>query len=185
MASSYPQGQQTGAYIQTTIIQDQQVLRTVDLKGEDFRNILMRLYEALGMHEKSINQRTAGFYPLTEFIDGNVFFPDPALSSTTSQKPDLRQEFVKVINYGPLPNTAQTSQPHGITIDANTTFTQIYATATNPVSPFEFVPIPYVSATDPNGTIEISVDGTNVYITTAEDWSAYTRCLVVLKYLKN
>jgi hypothetical protein len=194
MASSYPQGQSTGAYIQTTTIQDQQVLRTIDLKSEDFRTLLMRLYENIGTLEKSINQRTAGFYPLEEFINGNVFFPNPALDSTTSQKPELRQEFRKVINFGTLPAGGSAALPvaHGITVNANTTFTNISAVATKSNGTAAYiagVPIPYSSA-GTNGQIEIWVDATYVYIATGgtwftQAWTIFNNCYVILEYLQN
>jgi hypothetical protein len=129
-----------------------------------------------------LNLKTSGQFPLTEFVDGNTFFPNPALSSTTAQTPTNRQEFIKVIDFGALPNAGIKTVPHGITIDANTSFTQIYATATEPNS--QFIPIPFSSPTALIDNIEILVDTTDVIITTAINYSAFTICYVVLKYIK-
>ena len=60
--------------------------------------------------------------------------------------------------------------------------TKIYGTATDAAG--NGIPIPYPSNTA-NANIEINVDLTNVNITTAIDYSAFTTTYVVLEYLKN
>ncbi len=189
MASSYPQGQGTGAYINTTTSQDMQLLQTVDLKSEDFRSLLMNLYETIGTLEKSINQRSAGNYPLEEFVTGDVFFPDPALSSLTTQKPTLRQVFRKVIPFCPtpnanLPNNGALIVPHGIDITPNLFFTRIYAIAKNPTGGPNWIPIPWVYPNDVNNSIYIDVNGANVNIRTGDNKTAFTQVIAILEYIK-
>jgi hypothetical protein len=128
-----------------------------------------------------LNTKDTGYYPLTEFVCGQLYFPDPTLTSASTTTPVWRQVFRKVINFGALPNTATKTVAHGITITATTSFTRIYGVATDPST--SFLPLPYSSATA-NDVIEVWVDATNVNIKVGKDRSGYTTCYVVLEYLK-
>lgn len=131
----------------------------------------------------SINSKDSGYYPLTEFMSGQSWFKDPTLNSQSNKTPVLRQGFRKVINFGMLANTATKSVLHGIDFSAGSTyiFTRIYGAATNPTAP-RAIPLPYVSAA---GIAELYVTGTHIVVTTTADYSAYTRCIVVVEYLKS
>ena len=61
-------------------------------------------------------------------------------------------------------------------------WTKIYGTATNASG--NGIPIPYADSVL-NNEISINVDLTNVNITTAIDYSAFTTTYVILEYLKN
>jgi hypothetical protein len=87
----------------------------------------------------------SALYETSEFINGQTFFSDPALTSQSAKTPMPRQVYRKVINFGALPNTAIKTAAHGITITAATTFTRIYGTASLPST--DFVPLPYTSIT--------------------------------------
>lgn len=122
-----------------------------------------------------MNTKEGGLY-LTQEIASFIqyFTPDNPLVN--------RNGYRKVVDFGALPNTATKSVAHGITFDSNSTMTRIYATATNPTTP-SYIPIPYASTT--GADIELWADGTNVNIRTNSNWSTYTRCYVVLEWLKN
>ena len=94
-----------------------------------------------------------------------------------------RDVYRKVIDFGALPNTATTSVAHGISFDASSTLTHLYAAATDPVN-FIYLPIPYASPTLANN-IEIYLDATNVNIITGSNRAAFTICYVVIEWLKN
>jgi hypothetical protein len=184
MAGNYPSYSDPGNYIQTTFDYDVQKLATLEVNSKEFKELLVRMYQSINKVAIALNDKVAGYHPLTEFVTGAKFFPTTTLS--TSGVINLRQEFIKVVDFGPLPDTINKPIPHGITIDANVTFTHIYATATKPTAPFEFIPIPYVFVGGPaGGDIELWVDTLNVNIQTTSNMSAYTRCYVILKYLKN
>ena len=100
------------------------------------------------------------------FVDGDATQFDDGLRS--------------VIDFGALPNTTSKSVAHGISVDSNTVFTKIAATASNPGS--SYIPIPYVDTA--GNSIEIEVDGTNVIITTPSDYTAYTQCYVILEWVQ-
>ena len=131
-----------------------------------------------------INTKDTGIYSKSEFVNGQVWFPDPALTSYTPKTPTKRQVYRKAINFGGLPNAGTTNVAHGITFPAANTFsfTRIYGAATDQTGG-SYLPLPYASTTLIN-SIELSVDNTNVSITTGIDRTAYTICYVVLEYIK-
>jgi hypothetical protein len=93
----------------------------------------------------------------------------------------VRHVFRKVIDFGSLPNTGTKNVAHGLTWNANTRFTRIYGTATDPST--RSIPLPYVDTTA-GSSIELSVDTTNVQIITAANYSGYTTTYIVLEYVQ-
>lgn len=175
---------QFGAFIPTTNVWDVSEIYAIDVKSPEFKELLVRLYQNLNNMALGINNRDAGYYILQEFVNGQIWFANPALNSSTSQYPALRQVFRKVINFGALPNTATKSVAHNITgINNATTFTRIYATASD-TTVHLYIPIPYASPILANN-IELNVDATNVNITTGSNRSNFNICYVVLEYIKS
>ena len=181
MGKSYgPQGAPS-ALIPTTGIFDTTVINSIDIKSPEFRLFLVRLQDNLNQVAQAVNVRDAGYYGLTDFINGQLFFPNPTATSADSSAPAYRAVFRKVINFGALPNNATKTTAHGITITSGFTFTRIYATAS--ISGTNFMPIPYASAVAAD-VVELFVDATNVSIKTGKDLTSYTACYVVLEYIK-
>ena len=107
---------------------------------------------------------------------------NPALNSTTAQSPSMRQVYRLVVNFGALPNATTKSVAHGLTITSGYSLTRLYAASTkNDQS--SFLPIPYASPTL-NQNILLNMDATNVNITTAIDYSAYTITYVIIEIIK-
>jgi hypothetical protein len=173
--------QNYGLFVRTTDVWDTAELQDIDVTSDAFKELLVRLYQNINNIAVATNAKDSAFYNNSEFVTGGQFFANPALSSGTSFNPTLRPVFRKVINFGALPNTGSKSVAHGITITPSFSFTRIYATATNPNT--SFIPIPYASPILVNN-IELSVDLTNVTITTGSDRTAYTLTYVVLEYIK-
>lgn len=159
---SYNTGAELGSFVSTT--QTQNIPQTINQ---------MSLV---------LNTKDTGYYPLTEFVCGQLYFPDPTLTSASTTTPVWRQVFRKVINFGALPNTATKTVAHGITMTATTTFTRIYGCASIPGT--TFVPLPLCSTTALANNISLYADATNVIIATGVDRTAYTTCYVVLEWLK-
>lgn len=171
-----------GALVPTTNVWDVSRLYEVDVQSPEFKELLVRLYQNVNNISNILNIKDSGYYPLTEFVNSQSFFPNPLLSSLTQQLPSQRQVFRKVINFGVLPNTALKSVAHGISITNTYSFTRIYACASDPVG-FNYIPIPYASPVLVNN-IEINVDAVNVNIITGSNRSAFTICYVILEYIK-
>lgn len=173
-----------GAYIPSTYILDviSEIYET-DVTSPKFKELLVRLVQNLNRMQILINNKDTGIYDTQEFVNSQQFYPNPALNSTTTQYPALRNVFRKVIKFGALPNAGLKSVPHGIICTTSVTFTRIYATA-NDVVAKSYLPIPYASPVLANN-IELNADAVNVNITTGINRTAYTITYVILEYLKN
>ena len=126
-----------------------------------------------------LNQRDISNYYPTEIINGQQWY----MSSPPVQA------FRKVINFGALPNATTKTVAHGITFNINSVVTRLYGGATSPSAPPYsassqlFIPLPFAHPTSSN-CIALKADGTNIYVITGIDYSAYTTCYIVIEYLK-
>jgi hypothetical protein len=151
------------AYVPPSVIlpEDPTLLRNV------LTEKLQRLIEAL-------NDKEIGQYNTVELLNGQLYF-------TAGNPNKYRNVFRKVINFGALPNAGTKNVAHGITWNANTHFTRIYGTATDPST--RSIPLPYVDTTA-GSSIELSVDTTNVQVITAFNYSGYTTAYIILEYVQ-
>lgn len=170
----------TGIFVPTTNIYEIEQLQQQGLDKELIRNILVHLYQDMSNIALALNLKDSGYYTLDEFLNGQLLFPNP---NTNNPVFNGRQIFRTVVNFGTLPDTTTTSRAHNIDIQYTTSFTRIYGCASDPAS-FTYIPLPYVSTTSVANNIELSVDSTNVNITTGADQSAYTTTYVILEYVK-
>src|SRR5579859_4572834 len=171
------------SFVPTTNVWDVSRLAEIDVTSPEFKELLVRLYQNVNNIALLLNIKDTGVYNLFEIINGQTYFPDPTLNSSTTATPINRQVYRTTINFGALPNAGTKSVPHNITITPKTSFTRIYATASDPVNK-AYVPIPYAAVVLADA-IEMSVDATNVNITTAINLTNYTVCYAVLEYLQN
>lgn len=165
-----------GSFVATTNVYDLEGIQKEKLSPEDIETVLIRLRQTLNELALSNNIKDSGYYVEEEFVNGQQWFKDPTLNSTTDKAPAPRQVYRKVINFGSLPNTATKSVAHNLDIQDSWSFTRIYGTASDPVA--------HTYIETGKAGIDIDVDGTNVNITTGSDLTAYTKCYVVLEFLK-
>jgi hypothetical protein len=175
MARSYPDQLGPGAYSPTSEVFDPAFVERLNVTAPEFKEFLNKLARVINDMNLLLNQKDTALYPLQEFVNSQLFFPDPTLTSSSSRRPVQRNVFRKVINFGTLPNNGTTSVAHGLTIDSNWSFTRMYGCSTNPNT--AFVPIP-------NQDIKLSADTTNVTITTTAAYAGYTVTYVVLEFIK-
>lgn len=182
---SYNSQANYGTFVPTTNIWgDASRIASADVNSQEFKDLIVRLYQNVNLIALSLNLRDAGFYVLEEFLNGQLYFPNPELSSTTSVTPAYRQVYRFVIDWPtPLPNTTTQSVAHNLELNNAYSFTRIYGAATDPLN-LQYIPLPYASPTAANN-IELSVDGTNVNITTGSNRSNFTTTYIILEYLKN
>lgn len=169
-----------GAFVPTTDVWDVAQLEDIDVTSPEFKELLVRLYQNINNIALILNMKDTGTYSLEEFVNGQAFFPNLLLNSSTAQRAALRQVIRKVINMGALLNAAPTTVNHGITITPSTTFTRIYACASDPVG-LTYIPIPDTGAF----AASIVVTATQVTILPAVNLAAYTICYAILEYLQN
>lgn len=179
-----------GAFGPTTNVWDVTELQNIDVKSPEFKELLVRLYQNINLMALVLQVADKGIYDTQEFLNGQLWYPNPANNSTTVSSAQFRQVFRTVINMNDtepnLPNNATINLPHGIPWNAAMSWTRIYGAATNPTAGADPNPcgimLPYVSLTA-GQSIEMYTTDTNVVITTQADYSAYTICYVVLEYL--
>ena len=169
-----------GLYLPTTDVFDSLNLQNIDPSSREFKDFLTRLRQTINSISIAVNLKDTGYYITDETANGQLYFPDPALDSTTAKLPTFRNVFRKVIDFGALLNNAAKPIAHGITITPDISFTRIYATATDPST--SFIPIPYASSTAAD-IVELSVNATHVTITTGSDRTGYTTTYVVLEWI--
>lgn len=172
----------TGLFVGTTNVWDVNQVYAANIENPQLEELLVRLYQNICDISIALNLKDSGLYFGQQFINGQTFFPNPANTSQTQTAPAERQVYRLTINFGPLPNATSTSVPHGIPITSMTTFTRIYATASDTTGK-NYIPIPYVENTGNN--IGINVNSTNVTITTVDDRTNFNVCYVILEYMQN
>ena len=150
------------------------VYDAVPEKWEDGRQFLV---EQLKKISNAVNIREIGWFIDEELISGKQFIP--GVNNNQAFRTVLR----KVIVFGALPNAALKQVAHGIVVDANFSLVSLWAAATKPTVSYAALQIPYASPTL-NKNISIDMDATNINITTAIDYSAYTTTYVVVEYLQ-
>ena len=174
--------QNFGSYVPTTNIWDVSQIYSVDVTSPEFKELLVRLYQNINLIALTLNTKDSGLYTTDEFVNGQIFFPDPALTSLSSTTPIARNVFRTVVNFGALPNATSKNVAHNIQPNDGFTFTRIYG-ASSDTALMTYIPLPYADAAGVDN-IQLDVDATDVIITTASDRTNYTTTYVVLEYLK-
>lgn len=195
MPVSNQQYQRAGSFVPTTQVWNASQLQQVNVNSQDFKNLLVRLYQNLNQMAVVLNTKSTGAYYEQEFVTGDLFFPNPnntlsPVAPIAAVAPVERQVSRAVVNFGALPNTTLKSMPHNLQVGVQWSFVKIYGCATNPTliatpSPNQaFIPIPYVDASGViANNIELYVDQTNVNILTDADYSAWTTTYVVIEWI--
>ena len=170
-----------GVYLPLISIFDTKSLYELDEIDPVIKNFIIASTHSYNDIANVLNLKETAYYITTEILNSQVWFKQTLSDPSASP---FRNAYRIVINFGALPNAATKSVAHniqGLTAGIMS-WTKIYGTATDAAG--NGIPIPYSSNTA-NANIEINVDLTNVNITTAIDYSAFTTTYVILEYLKN
>jgi len=171
------------SFLATTQEWDVSELYDIDVRSTDFKDFLVRMYQNLNLIASVTNGKDIGCYDINEINNGQQFFPNPLLDSSTETVPTFRSVYRKVINLGPLSNAAGSITPlHNVPITPKVNFTRIYGVANDPVNN-DYLPLPYSSANAAD-VIELSVNLTQVIVTVGKDRSMFTTCYAILEYIK-
>lgn len=171
-----------GTYLPTTQIWDVVDIQSMSVSSEEFKELIIRLYQNLNVMANVINGKEYAKYDTLEGSNNQMFFPNPAYTPTTNMAPQWRNVYRTVVNFGALPNAGTKAVAHNITINKFFSVTRMYGASTDPVG-VVFIPLPYSSPTL-NENIVLFADDTNVTVTTDIDYSAYTTTYIVLEYIK-
>lgn len=171
--------QNWGLNLQTTVDVDVALIPSVNVNSPEFKELLVRLYQSVSDIQRTVNLKESGYKLTTEFNTGKNLF------NVNNDFNNLRPIYNVEVDFGALPNAATKSVAHGIAnIDANFKLVSIFAGATKPTMPFSYIPVTYASASATANNIEINMDATNVNITTAIDYSAYTTTYVTIEFVR-
>lgn len=146
---------------------------------EEWENARAFLTERLKAISNAIDIREVGLFIDEEILSGQQFIPSSTPVQGNSQQ--FRSIFRKVIDFGSLPNAGTKSVAHGVTVDANFILTNLYLAATDPIGLVGFS-LQYYSIAA--GDIKLSYDSTNVIVTTASNYSAYSTSFVIMEYVQ-
>lgn len=179
-------GQNIGYFVPTTQSYNFSDIKEMGVGSDRFIEFLVKLCQQTNLISEQLNSKASGLYNTQEFVTGETFFPNPSLTSGSSTFLSSRPVFRKVLNMlptGTLPNAGTLSVAHGLTFTSGTTGVKLYGAATNTAGT-SIIPLPYASPTAGNN-IELNADATNVNIITGSDRTAYTKCVVIIEFLKN
>lgn len=165
-----------------TFIYDTEQVKEININTPEFKNFLVTLTQTIGDIISAVNYKETGYYPLQEVLSSKLLF------NTQTQLLDGRQNlsrngFRTIVNFGALPNAATKSIAHNIQDIGNTfSFIIIDGCATDPAA-LTFIKVPFSSPTL-NENIKVTVDATNINITTAIDYTSFTTTYIILEYIK-
>lgn len=174
--------QNFGLYVPTTNVWDPNQLYDIKGVSPELREILIRMYQNLNLMSLVLNNKASGIYDTQEFVTGNLYPPDPALSSASSTTPTPRNSYWEFVFCDALPNAGTKSVAHNIPF--NSGFTMIrYGGAASDTTGLTYLCLPYVDAAGVDN-IQVDVDATNINITTTSNRTNYNVSYIMLEYLK-
>ena len=133
-------------------------------KWEDAQAFLV---EALKKIANAINVREIGWLLDQELLSGQAFIP-----ATSSNPPQYRSVFRKVIDFSPVVGGVPKAVAHGINFDSRFTLLHLYAGATNSGT--------LLAEPIPNGADTITMDVMFITITAA---ASYDRVFCTVEYI--
>jgi hypothetical protein len=165
----------TGLYVPTTDVWELSQIANVDINSEEFKLLLVRLYQNINNIAYVLNLKESAYYLQTQFVTGQQFFPD-----VSTLPPSFRGSYRLVVNTGALA-AGVTTIAHGLTVTSTWQWTRIYGTATNTGTLVGY-PMPWAGA---GGTyIDLHVTATNVVIDNGSGVT-FDKSMVILEFLKS
>jgi hypothetical protein len=164
----------TGSYVPTTNVWDVGRLYEIDVNSDEFKELLVRLYQNVNNIALVLNTKSTGYYINEEFVSGKLFFnPD------SNDPLDLRPGFIISINTGVL-GAGVTAVNHNIDVTNIFKWMFISGAATNTGTLVGY-PLPFAGVAGNN--IEVSVTATQVLINN-NSGVTFTDSQVTLEYCK-
>lgn len=155
------------------------VYDSVPEKWEDARPMLVEILRRL---TSSSNAKEIGSFLNMQLLTGRQFIPGTNINPNL-QPNEYRDVFRMVIDFGALPNAGTKSVAHNITAVPDFsvfTLVNLYLSATDAIA-FTSFSLQYWSVAP--GDIVLSLTSTNIVVTTASDYSNFTRSFCVIEYM--
>jgi hypothetical protein len=171
---SIDQLQNTGSFVPTTNVWD--VAEIYELKdvSEDFRELLVRLYQNLNLMSEVLNTKDSAYYITDQFISSQLYF-----NPTSTNQQDLRPGYREVVNTGAL-GAGVTTVAHNLPFVAGWQFFFINGAATDSGT-VTAVPLPFAGSAGNN--IQVTVTSTSVVINN-QSGLTFDSSAVILEYVK-
>lgn len=176
MAYITDQQMNTGSYIPTTNIWEVSQLHDIDVNSDDFKRLLVRLYQNINNIALVVNTKVTGYQIQQEFVSGKLFYNASANPNDPLQ---LRPGFIITINTGAL-GAGITSINHNISVTNTFQWMFISGAATNSGTLVGY-PLPFAGATGNN--IEVTVTLTQIVINN-QSGVTFDNSQVTLEYCK-
>jgi hypothetical protein len=174
------QQQNTGSFVPTTNVWDVNEIYALEELSDDFKDLLVRLYQNLNLMATVLNTKDSAYYLTQQFMSGQLYY-NPA----TNDPLQLRPGFRTTIDTGALA-AGTTTVAHNINgatgITANYTWFFVNGAATNSTTPLG-VPLPYVGTTGTDN-ISISVGKFDINIVNNSGLT-FDRSSVTLEFVQN
>jgi hypothetical protein len=164
----------TGSYVPTTNVWDVARLYEVEVNSQEFKELLVRLYQNVNNIALALNTKSTGYYINEEFVSGKLFF-NPASNDPLQ----LRPGFIMTVNTGAL-GAGVTAVNHNIAVTNTFKWMFISGAATN-TNTLVGYPITFAGAAGNN--IEVTVSATQVLINN-NSGVTFTDSQVTLEYCK-
>lgn len=165
-----------GSFVPTTNIWDVSRLYDIDVDSDEFKELLVRLYQNVNLISLVLNTKATGYYLGQEFVSSKLFYNPLAMPNDPSQ---LRPGYLISINTGAL-GAGVTAVNHNIAVTNTFQWMFIYGAATN-TSTLVGYPLPYADAAGNN--ISVSVTSTQILINN-NSGVTFTNSQVTLEYCK-
>jgi hypothetical protein len=169
---------QYGAFVPTNYVWDVQQIQEVEVTSPEFKELLVRLYQNVNNIALVLNVKTTGQFPLSETVNGNLWFSDPNNTSDTPLAPAQRQELQQTYLITSVGVSATIA--HNIIITPVTTFTDMGGMANDQVGNNYWT----LDTTATAANISLAISGADIVITN-NTGITFTTVYIVLKYLQD
>jgi hypothetical protein len=171
------QTQNSGLFVKSTVILSPTIFYTADVNSLQFKELLATLVQNINDMNVTLNAKVSGYYLNDEFLTGKLF---PPANGGVNQL-DLIPGYGKLIVFGPVALGVNPPHAHGLAITNTWQFIVINGAAFDSGTLIGY-PVTFAGAA--NNNIEVSIDGTNLYINN-NSGQTFTSCNIVLEYIKN
>ena len=165
----------TGASVPTTNVWDVGRLYEVDVNSDEFKELLVRLYQNVNNIALVVNLKDTAYYLNIEYGTNQQYYN---LANPSPLK--LRPGFREAVDIGAL-GAGVTAVNHGLVVTADWKWMKIYGAATISGTPVGY-PLPFAGATGNN--IEVTVTATQVVVNN-QSGVVFTDSTVILEYVKS
>lgn len=175
----------TGSFVPTTNIWDPSEIYETDVNSDDFKELLVRLYQNLNLMANVLNSKTTGYYITNQIATSNLYF-----NPKTNDILELRGGFRATIDTGALAAGVNTitlpfTIPTAPSLDTLPywTFFLVGGSATNTVTTPLVYSLPFPSA-DGLHNIEVIVNASTIVITN-NSGVTFEKSNITLEFVKN